>query len=196
MPACKECGEYPFKKDLKDGICKKCLAKRVEPVDLRAITRNSDKIITRIYVCDSFHTRQQRWITLGECKLMRPVERSPMRWLLAAYLTDGVTDFEHDSAYALRLPLLALHFDMWEMGQAWFYAIIDPNDPDEFHVPPPGYNPMEHKEARLCKEGHCKKEPHIIVPEDFYTPPHDAKLYRKVACRPVLITIGVAHEKE
>ena len=196
MPACKECGDYPAKKDLKDGVCKKCLAKRADLVDLRAITRNSDKLTTRIYLCDEFHTGQRLWMTLGECKLMRPIERSPMRWWLAAYLTGGATDFEHDSAYALRLPLLALHFDMWEMGQAWFYAIIDPNDADAFRVPPPGYNPMGHKESYTCEEGHCKKEPHIVVPEGLYVPPHDPKLYSKVACRPVLITIGVTHEKE
>jgi hypothetical protein len=200
MPTCKECHEFVSAircEQLKDGVCAKCMAKRVEPVDLRPITRYTDKVVTRVYLCDEFGHHQRVWITLGQCKLMRPIERNNMRWWLGAYLTEGVTDFEHDSAYALRLPLLALSFEMLEMGMAWFHAIIDPNNADDFCVPPPGYNPMEHTEAYDCEE--CRKrkgaEPHMIVPENFFVPPRDPKLHAKVACRHVLITIGVVHEE-
>jgi hypothetical protein len=195
MPACKECGDYPAKKDLEDGICKKCRDKRVEPVDLRPITRHTDKVVTRVYLCDEFGNHQRVWLTMGQCKLMRPIPRNQMRWWLGAHL-DGATDFEHDSAYALRLPLLGLSFEMLEMGMAWFHAIVDPNNSDDFCVPPPGYNPMEHEEAYFCEEGHCKKNPHIIVPEGFFVPPRNPELHAKVACRHVLITVGIAYPEE
>lgn len=196
MPICKECGDWPAKKDLKDGVCKRCRALHIDPVDFRAITRNADKIVTRVLLGNHFSGGRKPWLTLGECKLFKPVERDSMRWQLDAYLTEGVTDFEHDSAHALILPLLAVTFGSSLGGHLWFDAIIDPTDPEDFRVPEAGYNPMEHEDAVQCQHPRCEKEPHIVVPEGFYVPPSNPKLFRKVMARPVVITIGAAHDEK
>jgi hypothetical protein len=196
MPACKECGDYPAEKDLKDGVCKRCRALHVEPVDFRPITRNADKIVTRVMLGNPFSGGRKLWLTLGECKLFKPVERDSMRWRLDAYLPYGVTDFEHDSAHAVILPLLAVTHGSSLFGHLWFDAIIDPTDPEDFRVPDTSYNPMEHKDARQCDYDSCRDTPHIVVPEGFYIPPSNPKLFRKVAARPVVITIGATSDDE
>jgi hypothetical protein len=165
----------------------------IPETDLTKITRESKTQRTEVFVEWGHHEQKLRWLTLGQSRLRRAHDRDDGCWQLAAYLTAGVTDFEHDSAYALQLPLVGLHFKSVEYQRATFEAWVDPNPNDlsSFHVPRPGYNPMKLPEAYICKmKGQCAKEPHIIVPEGFYVPPVDEDLWLLVRGRRVEIRIG------
>jgi hypothetical protein len=166
-------------------------------VDLRPITRESDRYqtVVRIYR-DGF--RHKRWIVLGQAALERRGDGfdKPLRWDFEAYLTEGVTDFEHDSARAIRIPLIAVEFKHVWYGHAEFNAVIDPMNGRGFHVPPPGYNPMELPETRQCTHPECKDEPHLVVPEGHYVPPTNEELFKKVAGRYVQIIFGVPRKEE
>ena len=107
----------------------------------------------------------------------------------------GVTDFEHDSAWALRLPLIGLTWDglLVHYHTAHLLAWVDPDDLDGFNVPGPGYDPAKLPGAHKCKDKQClKNDPtgHIIVPEGNYVPPTNPVLYRQVRGKMLEITIG------
>jgi len=163
----------------------------IELTDLTKICRESGKLLTTVSLCLGEYwdrSKDMKWLLLGETQL-RKFERpgNPPYWWLAAYLGEGATDYEHDSAYALRLPLIALEFQRVEYHCAEFYAVVHPNQPSDFYVPWPGYNPL--KGAEVCTE--CKgDDAHKIVSE--YVPAHDAGLYKQVAGKLVLISIGPA----
>lgn len=158
--------------------------KIVVSTDLRSITRRSKTRQT----CVDLHVDGRRipWLRCGEANL-RYFER-PMSWQLGAYLSRA-TDPEHDSAYALRLPLVGLTctsvLDHVTTCNAWVAADAD----RDFHVPRPGYDPAHHADAVVC--GTCKPK-HRIVPEGFYVPPFDGVLYRAVSGLRVTIEIGPA----
>jgi hypothetical protein len=172
----------------------------VELVDLRSITRHSDKVETHVSVAESpWDGTRHTWIVCGESMLRKRASRglgTVPEYTLGAYLTAGVTDFEHDSAHAFCLPLLGLHFDGIAMGRVWLGAVIDPRNGDDFRVPAPGYNPMEHEDAYECKDERCSAQPHIIVPEGCYQPPINQKLFRKLAGRQVQILFGTKYDKD
>ncbi len=155
--------------------------------DLTAITRSSDKVQTIVRLCDEFGQRESEWLVLGECgiRLARESLR-PARWWLQAYLNQGATDWEHDSAFALRLPLVALEMQMVLGSNVFLGAIIDGRDPEEFRVPPPGYDPIS--DGDTCESEHCGKR-HPIVPEGRFLPPENPELLRAVVGRQVEILI-------
>ena len=167
------------------------MAAEIERLDLRSITRSSDRAFTRVILIDDYafeHVdRRIDWILLGESNLRTDV-REP--WL-ESHLNKGVTDFEHDSAYALRLPLIGLTLGGLAVmnNVVHFKAWINPNRPDDFHVPEPKYDPTKHPDACECPD--CKGDDrHIIVPEGFYVPPANPELFEKVRGRQVEIQIG------
>ncbi len=163
----------------------------VELTDLRSITRDSDTCLTTVYIKMSQEERRVEWLVFGQAQIR--IHHRPSSIWLTAYLKDGATDFEHDSAYALRLPLIGLEFEGVRYHTTMLKAWIDPNEEDEdgdFHVPRPGYNPMELDEAEVCKE--CEEQ-HIIVPEDFYVPPFNKELFDLVRGKEVDIRIGQSH---
>lgn len=170
----------------------------VELLDLRSITRHSDKVETRVQVVESpWEDKRHDWIVCGEPKLrvQRPGGLGTVpTCTLSAYLSEGVTDCEHDSAHAFSLPLIGLHFDSLEMGRVWLGAVVHPFDMEAFNVPDPGYNPMEHPDATMCDSE--RHEPHIIVPMGFYVPPVNRKLFRKVAGRQVQICFGTKYDRD
>jgi len=165
--------------------------KIVTYTDLRPITRDADKCRTVVTIHLDWQTKE-KWLEFGQAQIRFQQESRPSdgRHRLEARMTAGVTDFEHDSAYALRLPIVGLTFQGTDYHQTHFTAWVDPNEADhDFHVPRSGYNPMRHKDAWKCKE--CKgKESHIIVPEGFYVPPYDAELYEVVRGKRIEILIG------
>jgi hypothetical protein len=176
-----------------DRVCANCA--QFPLIDLRPITREPDRYQTVVKLFHG-HFRSKRWLILGQARLQRHGRsHGPSLWIFDSYLTEGVTDFEHDSAFALRMGLIGVEFRGILYGHTEVQAIIDPQDRDGFHVPQPGYNPMELPDAEQCDGGkHCKwgdKEPHVIVPEGNYVPPSDRELYRKVRGRFVEITFGV-----
>lgn len=173
----------------------------VQETDLRPICRASDRCITVVTLHVDWEARA-RWLVLGETQIRQQSDRRDGRWRLEAYMADA-TDFEHDSAYALRLPLVGLEFTGLDYHRSTFHAWIDPNAVDEFsqdfHVPRPGYDPRKDPKARTCsgtydgKENFCKwneGRPHPVVPEGFYVPPYDADLYGVVRGKLVEISCG------
>ena len=182
--------------------CYKCAKKwrlemcPIKPTDLRAITRRSDKCLTVVEIKWDWETEID-WLTFGEAQL-RHHENLGTHDLMA-YLTDGVTDFEHDSAYALSLPLIGLRFTRLDYHSTHFDAWVDPShDADRgFRVPSPGYDPMKHPDAIVCRAKTCRRDgPHIIVPEGHYLPPFNKELFKLVAGKRVEITITQPHETD
>lgn len=165
--------------------------------DLRSITRSSDKIVTVIELVDRYDRRRHTWILCGSVNL-RTNDRRPGDVELTCYLTAGVTDFEHDSAYAFQLPLIGWTFDSIYYSAVSFTAWVHPEIDRMlgFRVPGPGYNPMEDDDIYECKDGSCAEDPHLMVPEGLYIAPHNPELYEKVKGKKVRITIRPAWDKE
>lgn len=170
---------------------------KIEGTDLREITRNASIAHTKIYLTrrdEEGYKKQVLWLEFGE--LSRIWQREG-KTLIGAYLVEGATDFEHDSAYALRLPLIGMQFQDIHYHATTFVAWVDPDGADEFRVPRPGYNPLRHPKAIRCGDGHCVDDPHVIVPEGFYAgAPFDPELFRAVAGLQVEIQVGVVQPKE
>lgn len=163
-------------------------------VDIRAITRRSDSCLTTVTVHLDWQTRL-RWLVFGEAQ----IQRLKRNFLLKAYLPAGVTDFEHDSAYALRLPLVGLELDdlLVNYQQTHLVAFVDPSEPKDFRVPRAGYDPLKMDGTVTCSHGECKKSPHLIVPEGHYAgPPFDRELYEAVRGKRVEIVAGPAPSKK
>ena len=179
-----------------------------QETDLRSITRHADRMSCKVTVFDVADESRFTWLLLGECQIRR-IDRDTGRHRLEAHLRDHACDEEHDTAYALRLPLIGL--SLADLGvhdsTVHFVAWVDPNAADDhdpagpdFHVPLPGYNPMAHPKATECAGIHDKRrrlyckwgdgKKHIIVPSGFYVPPFDAALYKAVRGRRVDIAIG------
>lgn len=167
----------------------------IRPVDLTNITRNSNASLTEVFIHDSIYGKSFPWLKLGESSLEKNRAGS---FRLKAYLTAGVTDAEHSSAYALILPLIGVDFDDMYIYNNITHLIgwVDSTDIDTFCVPLEGYNPMELPEASVCKDKACVKEnpsSHIIVPEGYYTPHSNRILFNQVKGHKVSIRIGPNH---
>jgi hypothetical protein len=164
--------------------------------DLRHINRESDLVECTVYISDGDwnHPRGdlKKWLVLGQVQLRTDLH--PME--LKAYLPEGVTDFEHDSAWAMILPLIGVKFDTVRYHTTILEAYVAPRSLEDFHVPWPGYNPMEMEDATNCDLDRCEEDPHLMVGEDSYTPYNDSTLYRAVEGRFVRIRIGPRHKGE
>lgn len=172
----------------------------VKYTDLRSITRSSDTCRTSVLIHLDWETKVP-WLEFGqaEIRFQKESSQSDGRHRLEARMTAGITDFEHDSAFAVRLPITGLTFQGVNYHRTRFTAWVDPNeDPafsPDFRVPRAGYDPTKHKDAHKCKQ--CKgKEGHIIVPEGFYVPPFDAELYEAVRGKMIEISIGPVFKDE
>ena len=183
----------------------------IQKTDLRGITRSADRVrgvvelkfpMRRVsnpasMLGDSWvYPREMTWLIFGESNL--DVHAKPYRrWKLEARMTYGVTDLERDAAFAFMLPLIGVELEGVTMGRVVLHGLIDPNDPDGFHVPRPGYDPTKLPGARVdAKSTQYEPHPHIIVPDGYWFPPPDPGLYRAVAGVPVEITFGPAGDPE
>lgn len=170
--------------------------------DLRGITRGSKRCLTVVTIYLDW-VKKVEWLRFGQAQIRRQGERSPGCFCLEARMTAGVTDFEHDSAYALRLPLVGAQFSELFVAYHTIHLVawVDPNDDhgDYFRVPFPGYDPTKHEKAYRCKDNRCLEDypkGHVIVPEGFYVPPFDPDLYAVVRGKKIEITIGPVHEED
>ncbi len=166
--------------------------------DLRSISRDAKRCVADVILYPDWdRSNAFRWLILGSTNLIRERDGG---WRLEARFNEGVTDFEHDPVIICRLPLIGLQMN--EMGvynhHINFTAWINPNDPEAFHVPGPGYDPRKEEGAHLCKSKDCLKgnggKSHMIVPEGFFVPPFDVDLYTMVRGKKVEIRIGPVFE--
>lgn len=171
--------------------------------DLRSITRHSDRCLTVVNVqlvnWDS-RTRVE-WLVCGQASIQKPSNPDLGQYTLKAYLPAGVTDFEHDSAYAFQLPLIGIELVSVDYSQTTLRAWVDPEGSEDFRVPRPGYNPMELPGAKTCKlkvHGHqCYKNPHKMVPEGYFAgPPPDEELFEAVRGKRVEILFSPVYPKD
>lgn len=164
--------------------------------DLRSITRGADTTRTTIEIIDRYGSGRHLWITCGQVNLRKYDNRAEVD--LTCYLTEGVTDFEHDSAYAFVLELIGWTFDSMRYSAVTFNAWIpaELGGFNDFRVPGPGYNPMERDDVHLCDDGHCKEDPHIMVDEGFYIAPANPELFERVKGKRVRVTMRPVYEHE
>jgi hypothetical protein len=171
---------------------------KIEENDLRSITRESERCLTVVTLHLNWEKRVT-WLKLGQVQLRHQRDSHDGRWRLEAYLPAGVTDFEHDSAYLIKLPLIGVVFEGIDYHQTKLIAWVDSSEPRDFHVPLPGYNPMEHPKAFVCDEkdgGYRCKTPHKIIPEDLYVPPFNRELFDAVKGKKVEILVTPVFPKE
>ena len=188
------------------GVPKKETPKpRIQHVDLKPITPHPDKCRTLVRIELSFGERQS-WISMGQSEIRKHSlgDRSHENgWRLEARIP-GATDGDHSAAYAIRLPLIGLHFEGVVAGGSRFVAWIDPNeapeegdDHSDFCVPPPDYDPRKHPRSLPCPS--CKgSSKHVFIPEGhrLYVPPFDPELYQLVRGKRVEILVGPVFKDE
>jgi len=195
------------------GRCKRCWAKVGDPhkdscekqeeyfwqqvvptCDLRSISRDADKVYTQVFVIpDKYSRHKLLWIWAGQ-GIMDPPNKDTGIYSLRAYLGRGATDFEHDSAYALKLDLYGVQLKHVMYHTTILSAFIPPDiELDDFRVPLPGYDPFV-KDPYICKE--CPEEEHPIVPEDCYVPKGDATQWKILRGKRVEIHFGYVKKEE
>lgn len=168
--------------------------------DLRSITRNADRCLTEVTIKIGWDLKI-KWLVFGQSQIFRQTESGKDgRWRLEAFLPVGVTDCEHDSAFALKLPLIGLQLGSPAVyyHTASYLAWVDPSagadDSPDFHVPRSGYNPLDTTLARAYECTECTKKKHLIVSR--YVPEFDAELFKAVSGKMVEIAIGPVSSKE
>jgi hypothetical protein len=146
-------------------------------MDFRKLSRCSDRVLTTI----SLYTDYERspWIKLGEIQLREQDNRHRGAWTLSAYLLNA-TDFEHDSAYLLKMELVGVTFTAVEYGQTRFEGFIRPD-----------YNPLRLKGTTQCKRCRRGGKTHPMVPEGHYVPPINTELFNIVRGRRIEVVTGV-----
>lgn len=165
-------------------------------VDLRSICRESELCSTTIYLLpNKYGTFRHPWLFAGQASLDPAHERSHER-TLRAYLGRGATDFEHDSAYAFKLPLLGVFFERVDYHTTVLTGFLPPDmRADDFRVPAPGYNPFELDGAEMCDGERCG-EKHPMVPEGCYVPRGDPAVLKAVRGRRVMVRIGPRRKED
>lgn len=151
-------------------------------LDLTSVTRPG--AVTSIMLDDY---ERIEWIRCGVTVVQRR-DRQP--WRLGARAREGVTDFEHDSAWIFQIPLVGVALDMIDMGTVFVTGYIA-GDPGDLRVPTSAdYDPARHPEASLCDGRHCGMGSHPIVAPDYWAgPPADEKLWRRLVGRRLDIRI-------
>lgn len=163
-------------------------------MDFRKLSRSEKEILTTVTLFTDYERTE--WIKLGEISFRESGNRDASGvWSLGAYLANA-TDFEHDSAHLLKMELVGVQLTAVKYGQTRFVGFIRADYEDGFRVPGPDYNPLTHKDAKVCKgtkKDYCKwadNKPHMIVPEGFYVPPANAELFNIVRGRRVEVVTG------
>lgn len=166
-------------------------ALKVQLMDLRAVTRPG--CVTHVQLDSGDYTNGplKEWIVCGRVSLQSPDRSGISRF--SARALEGVTDFEHDSAYIFQLPLVGARLEMVESGWTYIVAHIA-GDPDDLRIPSDGtYDPEKLDGAEICESEHygCKGKPHIVVPQDYYAgPPTKPTVWANLVGRRVEIRIG------
>ena len=147
-------------------------------VDLVSVSRGKDLVLTTVSVNLGF--QEHPWIRTGSAQLTR----NRHNWTFSCYAEKDLVDPEHDSIHIVRLSLIGVEFDSAYYGVTKFNAWVSP-DPDDFRVPPPGYNPKEVAEKCTCCTTPC-----MIVPDGMYVPEFNQELFEKLRGTRVTIRFG------
>lgn len=143
---------------------------RIEPLDLRTVTRDSDRFVCEIRLDTGDYSNGgslKTWITCGRISVQFPDRRGGRPATLSARAAYGVTDFEHDSAYIFKIPIAGWEVSFIDNGMVYAECIIV-GEAEDLRVPTkPGYDPTKLDGAYVCKDKHCDK-PHDIVPEGYW----------------------------
>lgn len=140
----------------------------VDFMDLTKLSRGSDKVLTAVTM------NNREWLRLGAIRLQRV--RDSGEWELSSYLLNA-TDFEHDSAFILRMHLIGVEYGVLEYGALRFTGWVKPDD-DTFRVPTVDYDPLI--SSKPCDHDQCLKDPHLLVREKCYLPPPNPDLLHQV----------------
>jgi hypothetical protein len=114
------------------------------------------------------------WLKLGSVDLQAH--------MLSADFVHGVVDYDYDAVRALRIPLIGVTWDFVSSNAVFFKAWIDPSSPEDFHVPPRGWDPRKDPSAWKDKKNDC-----LVVPS--YLPPRNDELFKKFAGKQIRICI-------
>lgn len=149
-------------------------------VDLTPITRlreGSDKALTLVYLEVDY--KPKLWFKCGEVNI-HPKPNGDYGF--SARLPYGVTDVEHDGAYAFNIPIIAVNFEFVSNGHVKLDAYIKPPQDqygwEDFHFPK---KLIDLESAEMCS--YCE-EPHPIVD---YLPKANTELYRKLQGKKITI---------
>ena len=167
------------------------MSEKIEPltplIDLRPYTRDSDTCFTRITVTDNrFH--RHVWILGGQVSIY-PHDGGGGYAFLKMYLAkEGmrVVDSEYDSAYALYLNVIGLTLHNVDHHNMTLRGWINPNRPDDFHVPRDVEKMLDVAEF-VEKDEHMDEDVYKI---DRMTPEPDLKLFKKLRGLRLMIEIG------
>src|SRR5512135_114933 len=168
----------------------------VETIDVIKLCRNPKRAFCSVWLYPDWDRRNKiEWIRLGEASLRPSRDNADGRWTLDARMAGGVTDFEHDTAYVIKLPLIGVGFDGLAIHYTRIHLIgwVDPNELEDFRVPPPGYDPVKDPGTYSCKDKRCLEEHpkgHPIIPEGMWLPKPNEELFRRVAGKRVEIIMG------
>jgi hypothetical protein len=153
-------------------------------LDLRSLTRNSDRSATRISVV--LNHEPYVWI---RCGLLSRFDVDRKRQWLGAYFDHGITDAEESSAYAFHIDVVGarlhdVHHGVVEL-RAWIAGQED--DARAFCVPTEPLNRSELKWCPTCKgpPGH-NGERHQVTD---YTPPPNVTLWKKLRGAEVIVQL-------
>jgi hypothetical protein len=158
-------------------------------LDLTNLTGKGTK--ATVYIQDK--GKQEKWIEVTNVYLTkRNSLRFPDVYTLHAYVSNNVTDVEHDTPCAFQIPLIGLRLSGIIAGSVTIEAFIEPLnygqafENDDFRVPKKGWDQM--KEAIPCSWENCKGK-HLVVPEGYYIPPHNRELHQEFSGRKITIHI-------
>lgn len=165
----------------------------LKPVDLMSLSRTSEKLFTYVQLedCDLERyfereedgaKRRDAWLRFGECR----IANEGRTCFIGSRLRDGITDFEHDSAYAVHIGLIGLQYKFTDNHVSHFEAFLT-TEPEDIRIYPADFDPAKVKGSSKCDYKGCNK--HLMLPDGYFTPPM-YEFARVVAGKRISITMG------
>jgi hypothetical protein len=141
-------------------------------LDLRPVTRNSNREETRIYAI--INAERFLWI---RCGLISRFEIEAKGQWLGAYFDFGITDASEDSAYAFHIDVVGAQLSMIHNGvvevRAWIAGGAE--DRESFHVPTEEYDLSKFE---WCPADECQGDERHQLTD--YTPKPNLALWEKL----------------
>jgi hypothetical protein len=149
-------------------------------VNLCAVTRDAHLVTTHISVkCNGEYFR---WLEFGSLTTMGDRKS----FIGARY--EGVTDFEHDSAYAVRIEVIDVQLVNIYGGCIELKTWVSAEDERGVSVPRKSILSFDELGAVPCEDEHCVgEESHLIV--ESFSPANDVELWKRLRGRELRIEI-------